>query len=321
MLKTGSRVLITGVAGFIGSHLAEKINSKGLKVVGLDNFSTGHVENISDLQKSKHFTLVKGNILSSRDVFKALKDVDLIFHQAAQSSVPKSTEDPVRDFEINVRGTLNVLECARRADVKAMIFASSSTVYGETNVLPTPEDHPLFPISNYGAAKAAGEVYCSSYQALYGLRTANLRYYNIFGPRSRKGVMFDLLQKLRKNNKKLEVLGTGAQAKDYLYIDDAVRATILVASKGKLRGEAYNVGSGRSYSVKEIVEKLLKNLGLVGKTKLLYTGVSWEGDVQKTRADISKLGKLGFKPKIGIDQGLSIFMDWYKSNYEKIIKG
>lgn len=312
-----SKVLITGVAGFIGSHLAERVRSTGCEVVGLDNFSEGYEENLSKFVGDKGFKLVKGDILSPEDLRKASRGVEGIFHLAAQSSVPKSTEDPQRDFELNVQGTLNALERARGADIKTVIFASSSTVYGDA-ALPTPEEHPLLPISNYGASKAAGEVYCSSYSALYGLKTASLRYYNIFGPRSRKGVMFDLLQKLQRNHRKLEVLGTGEQSKDYLYIDDAIEATVLVATKGKLAGEAYNVGSGENHSVKEIVEKLLEILGLRGITEPFYTGFSWHGDVQTTLADVSKLKAMGFKPKVGFDEGLRTFVDWYKSVYGKI---
>lgn len=316
----GARVLVTGVAGFIGSHLAERLVGQGSEVIGLDNFSNVSKKNLSTLMKNKRFVLINGDILNLSALENALKGVNAVFHLAAQSSVSKSTENPVEDFRINVQGTLNVLECARKADVKKMIFASSSTVYGEASVLPTPEDYPLNPISNYGATKAAGEVYCSSYSSLYGMKTASLRFYNIFGPRARRGVMFDLLQKLQKNNKKLEVLGTGKQTKDYVYIDDTIDALLLVARKGNLTGEAYNVGSGEGYSVKEIVAKLLKILGLEGKTKPFYKGFSWHGDVQKTQADIAKLKKLGFSIKVKFDEGLENFVDWYESEYGKIVR-
>jgi UDP-glucose 4-epimerase len=304
----------------MGSHLAEKMCSVGSEVVGLDDLSSGYVKNLSSLRNNKRFKFIKGDILKIDDLSKASKNVNIIFHLAAQSSVPKSTKDPLRDFEVNVQGTFNVLECARKGGIEAVIFASSSTVYGEST-LPTPEEHPLLPISNYGASKAAAEVYCSSYSSLYGLKTASLRYFNIYGPRSRKGVMFDLLQKLQKNGKKLEVLGTGAQTKDYLYISDAVEATILVATKGKLTGGAYNIGSGENYSVKEIVKKLLRILGLDRKTKPFYTGFSWRGDVQKTLADISRLRKLGHRQKVGFDHGLSAFVDWYRAEYGVIDTG
>ena len=319
MRKGASRVLITGVAGFMGSHLAEKLIERGLEVIGLDNFSSGCAENIFSLRNSKRFTLIKGDILNPKDLSKA-KDIDTIFHLAAQSSVPKSTEDPCKDFEINVRGTVNVLEHARKEDVKAFIFASSSTVYGEAKVLPTPEDHPMRPISNYGASKAAGEVYCSSYFSLYGIGTVSLRYYNIFGPRCRRGVMFDLMQKLSQDRERLEVLGTGRQEKDYLYIEDAVNATLRVVEKGRLRGEAYNVGSGVACTVRELTMALLRILGLGGRTKVICRGgLSWPGDVQRTCADISKLEKLGFVPKVELEQGMRAFVDWYQSEYGRVV--
>lgn len=320
MKKLGSRVLVTGAAGFIGSHLANRLCSLGLGVVGLDDFSNGYIENLSALKKDPGFKLARGNILNLKNLSKACKGTNSVFHMAAQSSVARSTEDPVRDFELNTLGTLNVLECARKADIGTVVFASSSTVYGDA-ALPTPEDHPLRPISNYGASKAAAEAYCRSYSSLYGLKTASLRYYNPFGPRSRKGVMFDFLKKLQRDQRKLEVLGTGDQTKDYLYIDDAIDATLLVASKGKLTGEAYNVGSGEGYTVKELAKRMLKILELSGKTKIFYKdGLSWPGDVQKTQADITKLKELGFVPKVEFERGLSAFVDWYQSEYGRVVK-
>jgi len=313
--KLGLQVLVTGAAGFIGSHLAERLRSMGLEVTGIDNFSNGYEENLAALKEDKGFKLIRGDILNLDDLSKACEGVDSIFHMAAQSSVARSTEDPIHDFELNTASTLNVLECARKADVETILFASSSTVYGDAPV-PTPEEHPLRPISNYGASKAAAEAYCHSYSSLYGIRTASLRYYNVYGPRSRKGVMFDLLEKLKRNEKKLEVLGTGRQSKDYLYIDDAIDATLLVAGRGKLKGEAYNVGSGKSYSVRELTNRLLKLLGLSGVTKTFYKGgLSWPGDVQKTQADISRLKRLGFKPRIELDEGLRNFTEWYRTKY------
>ena len=207
-LKLGSNVLVTGVAGFIGSHLAERLRSMGLKVVGIDNFSNGYEENLAAIKGSPGFKLIRGDILDTKDLSRACDGVDSVIHMAAQPSVAKSVENPMEDFEVNAVGTLNVLECARKFDVKAVLLASSSTVYGDAE-LPTPEDHPLRPISNYGASKAAAEAYCCSYGSIYGIRTASLRYYNIYGPRSRKGVMFDLLKKLQNDKSKLEVLGTG----------------------------------------------------------------------------------------------------------------
>lgn len=319
-VKLGSKVLVTGAAGFIGSHIAERLNSMGLEVIGIDNLSNGYEENLAALRGSPGFRLVRGSILNTKDLSRACDGVDFVIHMAAQPSVAKSAENPMEDFEVNAVGTLNVLECARKVDAKAVLLASSSTVYGDAE-LPTPEDHPLRPISNYGASKATAEVYCSSYNSLYGIRTASLRYFNIYGPRSHKGVMFDLLKKLQNDKSKLEVLGTGDQEKDYLHIEDAVDATLLVAEKGKLAGESYNVGSGKAYTVKEIARLLFEILELSGKTKLLYKGgLSWSGDVQKTQADISKLKKLGFVPKVGLEQGMRTLVKWYQSEFGKVVK-
>jgi UDP-glucose 4-epimerase len=320
-LKLGSNVLVTGVAGFIGSHLAERLRSVGLEVAGIDNFINGYEENLDAIKGDHGFKLIRGDILNPKDLSKACKGVDSVIHMAAQPSVAKSAENPMEDFEVNAAGTLNLLECARKGDVRTVLLASSSTVYGESK-LPTPEEHPLRPISNYGASKAAAEAYCSSYHSLYRLKTASLRFFNIYGPRSRKGVMFDLLKKLQHNRKKLEVLGTGDQEKDYLYIDDAVDATLLVAEKGKLAGEAYNVGSGKAYTLKELTQLLLEILGLSDKIKILYKGgLSWPGDVQRTMADISKLRALGFISKFGLEQGMRAFVDWYQSEYERVVDG
>ncbi len=311
---------MTGVAGFVGSHLAERLRSLDIEVVGIDDFSNGLKENISDLSADKGFELVRGDILNDQTLSKAFKGVDSVFHMAAQPSVARSNSEPWFDFQQNVVGTFKVLEAARKNSARTFIFASSSTVYGEAK-LPTSEGSAILPISNYGASKAAAEVYCHSYYSLYGINTANLRYYNIFGPRARKGVMFDFFKKLQKDSSMLEVLGTGKQRKDYISIDDAIEATLLVAAKGELKGTAYNVGSGENHSVIEIVKMILEMLGLSGKTKIKYTGgVSWPGDVQETLANIGKLKGLGYSPKLGIEEGMKEFLDWFEEKFGPVVK-
>lgn len=304
------RVLITGAAGFLGSHLAEKLHSEGAEVIGIDNLESGAFRNLSSLQDSEGFSFIKGDVRNAEVLSNVFRDVDTVFHFAAQPSVPSSTENPPRSFEINVRGTFNVLEQARKKEVERVIFASSSAVYGEADILPTPESCTLAPISNYGAEKAAGESYCSPYSHLYGMKTASLRYFNIYGPKSRKGVMFDFLKKLQKDSTELEILGTGEQKKDYLYVEDALNATLLVASKGELEGEAYNVGSGESYTVKEVAQKLFHILGVDPKVRCTG-GLSWRGDVQRTHADISRLKELGFQQKVRMDEGLERLVSWF----------
>lgn len=317
--RLGHKVLVTGVAGFIGGHLAGRLRSMGLEVVGIDNFSNGMMENLSDVRGYRKFKLVRGDVLDPRALSRACKEADSIFHLAANPSVPKSAELPLWDFEQNAVTTLRVLEEARKND-SAVVFASSSTVYGEA-ALPTPEDHPLMPISNYGSSKVTGETYCGSYSSLYGLETVSSRYYNIYGPRTRKGVMFDFFKKLQADSSKLEVLGTGNQEKDYVHIDDALDGTLLAVAKGAMRGERYNVGLGESYTVKQLVAKILRMLELEGRTKVFYKGgLSWPGDVQRTRPDISKIKKLGFSPKIGIAEGLRMAMGWYEKEFGKIVE-
>lgn len=317
--KLGEKVLITGVAGFIGSNFAERLRSLDFEVVGIDDFSNGIKENISNLAGEKGFKLVRGNILKEKELIKACSGVNSIIHLAAQPSVARSAKEPWFDFNENAIGTFRVLEAARKKEIETVIFASSSTVYGEAPI-PTPENHPLRPISNYGASKAAAEMYCGSYGHSYGIKTASLRYYNIYGPKTRKGVMFDFFKKLQNDSSRLEVLGTGDQKKDYLYIDDTLDATLMVASRGELKGEAYNVGSGKSHSVKELVSLILGILDLKGKTKVVYKGgLSWRGDVQKTLPDIRKLKGLGFSFKFDLWHGLERFLEWYEREYGAVV--
>jgi len=317
--RLGHKVLVTGVAGFIGGHLAGRLRSIGLEIVGMDNFSNGLVENLADVKGYRKFKLIRGDVLNPRDLSGACNGADSIFHLAANPSVPKSAELPIWDFEQNAVATLRVLEEARKND-SSVVFASSSTVYGEA-ALPTPEDHPLNPISNYGSSKVTGETYCGSYSSLYGMKAVSLRYYNIYGPRTRKGVMFDFFKKLQADASRLEVLGTGNQEKDYVHIDDALDGALLAVAKGAMEGERYNVGLGKSYTVKQLVAKILNELGLAGRTKVSYKGgLSWPGDVQRTRPDISKIKKLGFSPKIGINEGLRMAMEWYEEECGKVVK-
>lgn len=308
MLNKVSKVLITGAAGFIGSHLAERLCSKEIKVIGLDDLSGGLLANLSSLEENNNFKFIEGDMLNLNKSMEIPGDLDAIFHFGAQSSVSRSTKKPGEEFDANTKGTFEVLEYARKKGVESVIFASSSTVYGNAK-LPTREEHSIKPISNYGASKASSEAYCFSYSSLYGMKNVNLRFYNIYGPRSRKGVMYDLVQKLEKNEQELEILGTGEQTKDYLYIDDTIEAIELILNEGELEGEAYNIGFGENHSVREIARKICEILGV--DPKISYTeGISWKGDVEETLADISKLTDLGFEPKIDIEEGLRRLIDW-----------
>lgn len=307
-------ILITGGAGFIGPRIAERLVEKGELVRVFDAFSTGSISNIAALLKTGGAELIKGDILDAGAVGEAARGCSLIYHLAAQSSVPLSTEDPAGDLRVNALGTVNILEAAKRAGA-TVVFASSSTVYGKVARVPTPEDEPLQPYSFYGASKMAAEHYCRLYSELFGVPTVSLRLFNVYGPGTNKGVMIDLYRKLLRDPRRLEVLGTGRQKKDYLYIDDAIEAFLAAPAKARCRGEAYNIGLGESYEVFELVDMMLGMLGLEGVEVTTTGGESWQGDVQLTQPDVGKAEReMGWRAKIGIEEGLRRTLAWFEDS-------
>lgn len=306
-------ILITGGAGFIGPKIAERLVEKGELVRVLDNLSTGNVSNIAGLLNTGGVELVKGDVCNPQAVMGAIKGCSIVYHLAAQSSVQVSTNDPLGDMKTNVEGTINVLDAARSAGAK-VVFASSSTVYGAASKVPTPEDSPLVPCSFYGLSKMAAEQYCRLYSETYGVPAVTLRLYNIFGPGTNKGMMMDLYRKLLRESKRLEVLGTGKQKKDYLYIDDTVDAFLLAPERGRCRGEAYNIGLGESYEVFEIAKMVFSILGLKGVEVVARGGESWQGDVQFNQPDVSMAEReLGWKAKVGMRDGLERTLAWFEA--------
>jgi UDP-glucose 4-epimerase len=313
-LKVGKHmILVTGGAGFIGPKLAEQLLIRGEMVRILDNLSTGSLSNISGLMTTGGVELVKGDVRDKDAVLEAAKGCGIIYHLAAQSSVPLASEDPLEDMEINVGGTLSVLEAAKSLGSK-VVFASSSVVYGRSARTPTAEHEPLVPYSFYGASKAAAETYCRVYSELFGVPTVVLRLFNIYGPWTNKGLMVDLYRKLLRSPKKLELLGSGEQTKDYLYLDDTVEAFILAPERAKCTGEAYNIGLGESYSVREVAGMMLRLLGLgdgggEGSEKVEVKargGVAWPGDVELTQPDVGRAEReLGWKAKTPMEEGLT----------------
>jgi len=303
-------ILITGGAGFIGPKLADRLLVRGEEVRVLDSFSSGSSSNLSNL--SRPMELVKGDVRDASAVARAAEGCKIIYHLAAQSSVPKSMEDPVLDMETNVEGTLNVLEAARNVGCK-VVFASSSVVYGNAARTPTSEDEPLVPCSFYGVSKMAAESYCRVYSSLFGVPAVVLRLFNIYGPGTNKGVMVDLYRKLMRDPRRLEVLGTGKQTKDYLFIDDTVEAFLLASEKARCRGEAYNIGLGHSYSVLDIVGMMIYELGLKGVAVAPKGGSAWAGDVELTRPDVGKAKRdLGWEAKTGLREGLNKTLKWFE---------
>ena len=296
----GKRILVTGGAGFIGYHLCLKLLENGANLTIYDNLSTGRIENVKDLPKPVKF--VKGDVGNFEMLENNVGKVDVIFHLAAQVSVPYSMENPAEDFKTNAYGTLNILELARKKDAR-VVYASSAAVYGKPAKTPTPENSPLNPISFYGLSKLVGENYCNMYVEKYGLEASIMRIANAYGPRCH-GVIADFLHKIRKNPGKLEIIGSGLQSRDFVHVSDVVEALILSATSKEALSQTFNVGFGRTMKVVDLAKTLLKMLKL-DETVITPTNKSWEGDVEIIWLDISKTReRLKWTPKTSLEEGL-----------------
>jgi len=250
------KILVTGGAGFIGSHLVDRLVAEGYKVRVIDNLSNGRLENLSH---HSGIDIITGDLKNPQDAQRAIDGVDAVFHFAANPEVRVSTTSPDIHFSENVVATFNLLEAMRKKDVKEIVFASSSSVYGEPPQIPVDEDAPMRPVSVYGASKAACEHLIHAYSRLYGIRAVVLRYANVVGPRLRHGVVWDFVVKLRKNPQKLEILGDGKQVRSYIYIDDAVEATILAWRKTTTDYAVYNVASQDWITVDEVADIVIES--------------------------------------------------------------
>lgn len=293
------KMMVTGCSGFIGTHLVRRLLNEGFHVRGYDL----NKSSIAD----PNFEFIQGDILDMEKLRKSMDKYESVFHLAAQTSVPKSTSDPFHDFKTNAEGTFNVLLAAKELGAK-VIYTSTSTVYGLVD-MPTNESQALKPISFYGASKATGDLYCFAFHHTFDVDTVILRLYNVYGPGNRKGVAYDLFKKLERDPAHLEVIGTGLQKKDYVYIEDTIDALLIAHEKGA-PGKAYNIGSGVSTTVNEIVEIILDILQL--NPEISYTGQSWKGDVESAQADISRFKDLGWHPKVSIEDGIRRTYEWLK---------
>jgi len=302
------RIVVTGGAGFIGSHLVDELIKEGHEIIVVDNLSSGSLNNIKHHMDNPDFKLVKDDLKNfGSNWVKEFKDCDAVFHLAANPEVRVSVTEPRIHFNENILATFNVLEACRLNNVRYLVFASSSTIYGDAEKLPTPEDYaPLEPISVYGAAKLSCEYLAITYSRLYGIRTLILRYANIIGPRLNHGVIYDFINKLRRNPHQLEILGDGTQRKSYLYISDAISATYFLFDylvKGAVSDyEVFNVGNDDWITVNEIAKIVVNEMGLKN-VEFVYKpatpdGRGWKGDVKFMLLDISKLKSLGWSPKL-----------------------
>jgi len=309
-----SLYLITGIAGFIGSSLARAVLSRGDQVRGVDNFSTGNRENIAELLDRIDFR--EADIGDLDAMHKACAGVDFVLHQAAIPSVPKSVLDPLGSNRANVDGTVNVLVAARDAKVKRVVYAASSSAYGDTPTLPKHENMKPDPISPYAVAKLASEQYMISFYRCYGLETVSLRYFNIFGPRQDpsspySGVLAKFTTQMLRGEQPA-INGDGEQSRDFTYIDNAVDANLLActAPAQKAAGEMFNVATGRRVTLNETFKLLQGLTSFKGQPKY---GPERSGDIKHSLADISKAeAGLGYKPKVDFEEGLRRTVEWYR---------
>lgn len=310
-------MLITGGAGFVGSHLCEKYVKEGHNVLCLDNFLSGNLNNIKHLLDYRNFKLVKGDIRDRDLLDKISVGVDTIIHLAAQIHVDRSYIEPQLTYDINVMGTQNVLEVARFHDIKKVIHASTSEVYGSAIYAPIDEAHPLNAPHPYGASKIAADRMCNAYVHTYGMNIALMRLFNIFGPRQRDlgygGVISIFIRRIINDVPPI-IFGDGKQTRDYTYIDDAVRAYDLALKSKKNVTEPINFGTGREVTINEIAAKLIKLCGKEKTMKPVHTKPRI-GEVKRLIADASRAKKVyGWTAKVDFDTGLERFVDWY-SNY------
>ena len=301
-----SKILVTGGAGFIGSHLVNRLMVNGHNVTVFDNLSNGSPRNLQRWLENERFRFIKGDLKEPKEVEEAVKNTEIVFHLAANPEVRVGETDPSIHFQENLVATFNLLEAIRKsASVKTFVFFSTSAVYGEAEVLPTPEDYgPSIPISTYGASKLGCEALASSYAHTFGICPLVLRVANVVGSRANHGVIIDFINKLETNSKRLEILGDGTQKKSYLYIDDFVDATLHLTSRfldAEKKADVYNVGSVDQVEVGQIAEIVAGQMGLRDVVFVFTGGVDggrgWMGDVKIMLLSIDKLVKTGWKPR------------------------
>jgi UDP-glucose 4-epimerase len=303
------KALVTGGAGFIGSHLAEEL-AKDDEVIILDNLSTGRMENIKGLVKKGNVKFVKGSMTDITLLQDIIKDVDYVFHQGAIPSVPRSIKDPSASNDANINGTLNVLMASKEAGVKKVVYASSSSVYGDTPEMPKREDMKPNPLSPYAVTKIAGEYYCKVFQEVYGLKTVSLRYFNVFGqrqdPTSEYAAVIPKFITSILDNKPPTIYGDGEQSRDFTFVKYVVEANILAAESDATG--VFNIACGRRITINKLVDMINEILGK--DVKPVYAA-SRAGDVKHSLADISRAKSFGYEPKSNFKDGLKETIRWF----------
>jgi|WetSurMetagenome_2_1015567.scaffolds.fasta_scaffold67526_2 nucleoside-diphosphate-sugar epimerase len=308
----GSRVLVTGGAGFIGCNLARALLDRGCRVRVLDNLSTGFAVNLDEVRDRIEF--VQGDIRRTDDLARACDGVEVVFHQAALPSVPRSMEDPRASFENNTVGTFNLLMAARQAGVRRVTFAASSSAYGANEELPKRESMAVLPMSPYAADKAAGELYMATFARAFGLQTVCLRYFNVFGPRQDPtnqyaGVIAAFASAMLRGRRPT-IYGDGSQSRDFTFIQNVIHANLLAAEAPETGGEVINVGCGQAVDLNEMVRVFNRMLGT--DLQPVYAPPR-AGDVKHSLADVSAARALiGYQPQVTFEEGLRQTIDWYR---------
>lgn len=319
----GKHILVTGGAGFIGSHLVDDLMQKGVHVRVIDNLSNGKLMNLERWTNRSDFELIQGDLKNPGTACKCVDGIGAVFHFAANPDVRKGESEPSVHFNENLLATFNLLEAMRNdRTAKRIIFASSSTVYGEPTEFPTPENYgPLLPISIYGASKMGCESLISSYCHTFDLRGDILRFANIVGSRANHGVIIDFVKKLKRDNKELEILGDGTQKKSYLHVKDLIKAFFFVLENNAKSNSVavYNVGSYDQTDVKRIAEIVCEELG-IRKPKFRFScaaqdGRGWKGDVKTMQLSIDKLANLGWKPSLNSEEAVRLACKELKNSF------
>lgn len=297
-MQFSGSVLVTGGAGFIGSHLAEKLTESGISVKVLDNLVTGKKKNLENCWNKKNFEFFQQDLANLKNI-DFLENVDTVFHFAADPEVRTGYDKPENSFNENIVNTFNLLQKIKHSKVKKFVFASSSSVYGNANVLPTPENYsPLLPISHYGASKLACEALISSFCHNYDIDGVIIRPANVIGARGHHGLIWDLINKLKNDQTKLEILGNGKQTKSFIHISDVIEGISYIINNTKEKIEIFNIGSEDSIEIMNVAKIVCKNMNLeniiIQTKENEKNGVGWKGDIKKAHLDIRKLKSLGW---------------------------
>lgn len=306
-----AKYLVTGGAGFIGSNIVEELLKRGDRVVVFDNFATGKRENLKEFKSD--IELHEGDLRDPAALERAVHGCDFVLHQAALGSVPRSVDDPITSHEVNATGTLNVLLAAKKAGVRRVVAASSSSVYGDTPTLPKIESMPVLPMSPYAVSKLATEKYCAAFFRCYGLETVALRYFNIFGPRqdpnSQYAAVLPRFITALKRGEQPTIYGDGLQSRDFTYVANAVSANLLACTAPAAAGEFYNVACGGQFSLLDLLSEVAMNLNLTPKPN---HEPARKGDVKHSRADIQKIQQdMGYNMLVDFKSGIQKTVAWF----------